>query len=75
MQVLHDMHKRYVEGQNREWVLIEGDAKVYEILQSLKYEYGEELKWMLPYPGDWHLLKNYQITLMKPYFDAYTTLA
>lgn len=70
MQVLHDLHKRYVEGHNREWVLIEGDAKVYEILHSLKYEYGEEPKWMLPYPGDWHVLKNYQIALMKPYFDA-----
>jgi len=38
----------------------------------LKFEYGEELKWLLPYPGDWHMLKNFQIAcaLMKPYFDA-----
>lgn len=25
---------------------------------------------MIPYPGDWHTLKNYQCALMKPYFDA-----
>ena len=25
---------------------------------------------MLPYPGDWHVLKNYQIALIKLYFDA-----
>ena len=24
---------------------------------------------MLIYPGDWHLLKNYQIALVKPYFE------
>lgn len=39
------------------------------MLQSLKYEYGEELDWTLPFPGDWHLLKTFQIALMKPYFD------
>ena len=40
---------------------MEGDGKIYEILHSLKFEYGEELKWFLPYPGDWHMLKNFQI--------------
>ena len=29
-----------------------------------------ELKWVVPYPGDWHALMNYQKALMKPYFDA-----
>ena len=38
--------------------------------KELKYEYGEELQWVLPYPGDGHLLKNYQYALIKPYFDA-----
>ena len=50
--------------------MVVGDAKVYDVLQSLKHEYGEDLKWLLVYPGDWHLLKNYQLSLMKPYFDA-----
>lgn len=52
------------------WLVVEGDAKVYEVLKALKTEYGEELQWMLPYPGDWHILKNYQTALMQAYFDA-----
>ena len=39
-------------------------------LQSIKKEYGNDLKWLLPFPGDWHLLKNYQEVLLKIYFDA-----
>ncbi len=70
MQVLQDLQHRFIEGQQKEWLVLAGDAKIYDVLLSLKYEYGEELKWLLPYPGDWHLLKNYQNALMKPYFDT-----
>ena len=70
MDMWHELHQQYVVKQNHMWLVVEGDGKIYEILQSLKFEYGEELKWLLPYPGDWHMLKNFQIALMKPYFDA-----
>ena len=43
--------------------------KLYEVVVSLTHEYGDELKWLLPFPGDWHMLKNFQIALTKPYFD------
>ena len=59
MQVLHNYMNSLVVYMK--WLLVEGDVKVYEILQSLKIEYGDELSWMLPYPGDWHLLKNSQV--------------
>ena len=70
MQILHDLHDRYISGQKRQQLIVEGDTKVYEILRSLKCEYGEELNWLLPYPGDWHLLKNFQVPPMKAYYDA-----
>ena len=70
MAMLHDLHKQYIEEQHQQWLLVEGDAKVYEILKALKFEYGEELKWLIPYPGDWHMLKNYQSALMAAYYDA-----
>ena len=40
------------------------------VLQSLNCEYGQDFSWLLPMPEDWHLLHNYQIALMKPYFEA-----
>lgn len=70
MVLLHDLHSRYVVQQGRQYLVVTGDDKVYELLQSLKFEYGEDLHWLIPYPGDFHLLMNYQSALMKPYFDA-----
>ena len=70
MQILFDLHRRFIEGQGKEYLVLTADAKLYEVIQSLKYEYGTELKWLLSFPGDWHLLKNYQNALIKPYFDA-----
>lgn len=58
MQLLHDLHLKYIVDQNRQWLVVEGDHKVCEVLQSLKFEYGEELQWVIPYPGDWHVLKT-----------------
>ena len=52
------------------YVGIEGDQKLYEVLQSLKFEYEKDFDWVLAIPGDWHMLVNYQIAIMKPYFDA-----
>ena len=70
MQVLQDANKRYMKGLKKQHIIKEGDAKVYELIQSLKHEYPEEFHWVLPYPGDWHLLRNFQQVLMKAYYDA-----
>ena len=50
------------------FLVLEGDAKTYDTIQAVKHEYGSDLNWLVPYPGDWHLLKNYQICIMKPFF-------
>ncbi len=68
MQLLHDLRQEFICGRGMQWLVVEGDAKVYEILQALKF--GEELEWVIPYPGDWHMLKNYQPALMKAHYDA-----
>ena len=70
MSMLQNLHQQFISRQGRQHLVVEGDAKIYELLQSLKFEYGDELQWLIPFPGDWHLLMNYQSALMKPYFDA-----
>ena len=34
---------------------------------NIKCQYGDTLEQLLIFPGDWHILKNYQIVLMKVY--------
>ena len=70
LELLQDLFTKFIKGQHREYLVVEGDQKLYEVLQSLKFEYGKELDWIIPFPGDWHLLKTYQLAVMKPYFDA-----
>ena len=70
LELLHDLFAKFIVKQPREYLVVEGDQKLFEVLQSLKFEYGSELDWVIPIPGDWHLLMNYQSALMKPYFDA-----
>lgn len=66
MSMLHKLHKSLISNTNTH----QGNAKIDELVQLLKFEYGSELQWVLPFPGDWHTLHNYQAALMKPYFDA-----
>ena len=70
MQLLHDLQQQFIVGKNMKWLVLEGDAKLYEVVKSLQFEYGEEMSWVIPYPGDWHMLMNYQSALMKAYYDA-----
>lgn len=69
--IMFDLHSRFLEGLGNKFLVLAADAKLYQMISSVKYEYGEELEWLLPFPGDWHniMLKNYQRAVMKPYFD------
>ena len=44
-----------------------GDGKTYDHLHALKIENGADLNWLIPLPGNWNILKNYQQVLMKVY--------
>ena len=51
-------------------LLVVVNGTTYIHLVNLKNEYGDDLQWMIPYPGDWYLLKNFQPVLIKMYLEA-----
>eukprot|EP00117_Sycon_ciliatum_P010108 scpid69237/ scgid5182/ len=51
-------------------LVVVGDGKTYDHLLSLIREYRDELSWLVPFPGDWHLLKAMHPVIMKIYWDA-----
>ena len=64
------LYKEYIVITGAAHLVVAGDAKTYLRLKELKHEYGNELKWLLPFIGDWHVLYNYQKVLMKVYFEV-----
>ena len=68
--VLSLVHDEFHVGRERQHLVVAGDAKTYNHLQTIKREYGSAMSWLITFIGDWHVLKNAQPVLMKIYFDA-----
>ena len=69
-QVLGDLHKTFKIGVELNHLVLVGDLKSYAYIMKLKLQYGGNLDWVIPYPGDWHILKNFQEVLMKVFWEA-----
>ncbi|CAG2184537.1 unnamed protein product [Mytilus edulis] len=67
---LNILYGKFQVGTKINYLVVVGDGKSYDILIKLKSEYGNALDWVLPYPGDWHILKNLLPVFMKIYYDA-----
>ena len=70
LDIINNLYEEHIVNGGKKWVVVEGDAKTYDILRCIKAEYKEEMDWLFIFPGDWHILKNYQEVLLKVYFDA-----
>ena len=68
--IISELYEEFVVPNKMKWLLLEGDQATYDHLQTIKREYGKDLSWMIPFPGDWHFVKNFQDIIMKVYFDA-----
>ncbi len=44
-----------------------GGCQVLVLLQDIKSEHGSHIKWLLPFPGDWHIL----LTISQPSLNLY----
>ena len=67
--VAEDLLAKFDEAQDG-WVILVGDGKSYRHLMNIKKQYSTALRKLLIFPGDWHILKNYQPILMKVYYSA-----
>ena len=70
LAIINNLYEEFIVNGGQKWVVVEGDTKTYDILKSIKTEYREEMAWLFIFPGDWHILKNYQEVLLKVYFDT-----
>ena len=50
--------------------MVVGDGKTYEQLRKLKYEYGSELEWLIPFSGDRHTCKTFQKIPIRIYWNV-----
>ena len=51
MSLIDEFHKEFIVENKKEFLIIEGDAKIYEVLKYLKSEYGDDLSWLIPIQG------------------------
>ena len=64
------LHKKTKIGEKIKHLLVTGDATTYNHLTEVKKQQPNRFDWVIPFIGDFHLLYNYQKTLMKIYWDA-----
>ncbi|XP_072051451.1 uncharacterized protein [Amphiura filiformis] len=70
LEVLSSLKEKHGVGTIVDHLVVAGDGKTFLLLIELKREYSEDLSWLLPYLGEWHLLKNVQAPLFKVYLDS-----
>ena len=58
IKVINFLYNIYEVQRTISHLLVVGDAKTFEVLRKLKDEYGSDLDWLIPFPGDWHILKK-----------------
>lgn len=46
-------------GQKLKHQVVVTDAKIFPYVHNIINEHVDEFKWVIPYPGDFHILMNY----------------
>lgn len=70
MAEVAEMVSSRIMSETQPWLILVGDGKTYEHLGKVKRLYGSALSNILIFPGDWHILKNFQPVIMKAYFHV-----
>ena len=68
--VLDDLYRTFKISTKLNHLVVAGDIKTFEYIMKVKSECKHSMDWVIPYPGDWHVLFNYQDVLFKVFWDA-----
>ena len=68
--VVDDIHKEFIVGKKLRNFVLAGDAKTHDYLVKLKAEEGEDLDWLIPFIGDFHVCFNYHKVIKRIFWDA-----
>ena len=55
LKIITDLYDEFIHTKKKKRIIL-GDQATYERLKSIKAEYGNDLDWMIVFPGDWHKL-------------------
>lgn len=44
MQLLHNLQPQFIVGNNMRWLMLEGDAKLYEVVKCQKFDMKKNLQ-------------------------------
>ena len=69
-KVLHELHDTFKVSKHVNHLFVVGDLKTYEYVMKAKSDQGKAMDWVIPYIGDWHVLKNLQSVIMKIFWDG-----
>ena len=68
--VVADLYNQFEVCTKINHLVVAGDIKTFECLMKVKSEGGRSMDWLIPYPGDWHILTNSQEVIIKIFWDA-----
>ena len=70
MQIAEQLLEDVEDSDHNKYVVVVGDGKTYDHLAKIKKVRSKQMERLLVYPGDWHILKNFQLLLMKIYYHC-----
>ena len=65
---LATLHKELNIGVDLKHLVVVTDAKIFHYMHEIRNEHKGEFDWVIPYPGDFHILLNYQKQWRKKIF-------
>ena len=68
--VLDNLYRTFEISTKLNHLVVCGDIKTFEFIMRVKSECKHAMDWVIPYPGDWHILFNYQDVILKVFWDA-----